>query len=141
MIQDILQIGLGLQSAARATPKKTKENSKKGLTLTQLHELYCNHTGGMPQENRSLEASRCTGVSARSCTTMMRSDCSNRPRLPPRAIKEILENPDFDREEALRQQIGLLQLRRSRLDNLICFARAFLTEGGDSIDFSAFDQL
>lgn len=61
-------------------------------------------------------------------------------QFPLRAIKEILENPDFDREEALRQQIGLLQLRRSRLDNLISFARALLKTGGDSMDFSAFDQ-
>lgn len=38
-------------------------------------------------------------------------------------IKEIITSPDFDKSEALEQQIELLILKREHLDNLILMAR------------------
>ena len=43
-------------------------------------------------------------------------------QFPLKDIKEILDNPDFVPEEALAQQIHLLELKRKRLDELISFA-------------------
>lgn len=37
--------------------------------------------------------------------------------------KEIITGPDFDKSEALEQQIELLILKREHLDNLILMAR------------------
>lgn len=60
-------------------------------------------------------------------------------RFPLKEIKTILDRPDFDREQALTQQIKLLELQRKRLDELISFARDLLTKGVNTMDFSAFD--
>lgn len=38
-------------------------------------------------------------------------------------IKEIITSPDFDKSEALEQQIELLIIKREHLDNLILMAR------------------
>lgn len=58
---------------------------------------------------------------------------------PLREIKAILQNPDYDRDAALAQQIELLTLRRTHLDNVISFARGLRQTGGENMDFSAFD--
>ena len=58
---------------------------------------------------------------------------------PLREIRSILQSPDFDRAEALDQQIKLLTLKREHLDNLILFARGLKQIGGKQMDFSAFD--
>ncbi len=55
-------------------------------------------------------------------------------------IKEIMNRPDFDRTLALEQQIGLLTLKRERLDNLIRFAQDIKRIGVKNMDFSAFDK-
>ena len=54
-------------------------------------------------------------------------------------IKSILESPNFDRDEALQQQIDMLTLKREHLDNLITFARGLKQVGGMTMDYSAFD--
>ena len=59
---------------------------------------------------------------------------------PLKEIKSILENPAFDRNKALEQQIELLTLKRERLDNLIRMARTVKQTGGKTMDFEAFDQ-
>jgi DNA-binding transcriptional MerR regulator len=59
---------------------------------------------------------------------------------PLKEIKRILENPAFDRNKALEQQIELLTLKRERLDNLIRMARTVKQTGGKTMDFEAFDQ-
>ena len=61
-------------------------------------------------------------------------------RFPLKDIKAILESPAFDRRQALEQQIGLLELQRRRLDELISFAREMLKTGVNNMDFSAFDK-
>ena len=60
-------------------------------------------------------------------------------RFPLAEIKAMLDSPGFDAREALRDQIGLLTLKREQLDNLIGLARNLLEFGGDFMDFSAFD--
>ena len=55
-------------------------------------------------------------------------------------IKEILDAPGFDPMEALQQQIGLLELQRQHLTELIDHARQIQKTGVMTMDFSAFDK-
>lgn len=60
---------------------------------------------------------------------------------PLKEIRAILDSPDFDRNEALDQQIRLLELRKERLSGLIELARS-MKEGktkGSNVKFDAFD--
>jgi len=59
---------------------------------------------------------------------------------PLKEIKTILENPAFDRQQALSRQIELLTLKRDRLNRLIRLARKTKEKGSTSMDFSAFDS-
>ena len=61
-------------------------------------------------------------------------------QFPLKEIKSILDSPDFNREQALKQQIGLLELQRRQLDTLISFAREIIETGVNNMDFSAFDK-
>ncbi|MDO4568160.1 MAG: MerR family transcriptional regulator [Clostridia bacterium] len=61
-------------------------------------------------------------------------------RFPLKDIKAIIDSPGFDRQKALRQQIELLELQRSRLNELIDLARGIIETGVNSMDFSAFDR-
>ncbi len=54
-------------------------------------------------------------------------------------IQEILDAPGFDRPQALREQIKLLELRRERLGRLIRLAQETLDKGENHMDFTAFD--
>lgn len=54
-------------------------------------------------------------------------------------IKEILDSSDFDRNQALEQQIELLTLRKEHIENLIMFARGIKALGVRYMDFTAFD--
>ena len=59
---------------------------------------------------------------------------------PLKDIRRIIQSPSFDRQKALDQQIGLLELKKERLDNLIALARGIKTTGvKPKMDFSAFD--
>ena len=58
---------------------------------------------------------------------------------PLKDIVRIVSSPDFDRKQALEQQIELLELKRKRLDDLITFARGIKMIGVRAVDFSAFD--
>ena len=59
---------------------------------------------------------------------------------PLKEIRRILDSPDFDRNKALDQQIGLLTLKREHIDNLIRMARTVKLTGGIPMDFEAFDR-
>lgn len=61
-------------------------------------------------------------------------------QFPLKEIKSILDSPDFNREQALKQQIGLLELQRRQSDTLISFAREIIETGVNNMDFSAFDK-
>ena len=59
---------------------------------------------------------------------------------PLKDIRRIMESPSFDRGKTLDQQIGLLQLKKERLEGLISLAREIKKTGvKPPMDFSAFD--
>ncbi len=59
---------------------------------------------------------------------------------PLKDIKRILDSADFDRNQALQQQIQLLELKKEHIENLITLARGLKLIGGRYMDFSAFDH-
>lgn len=60
-------------------------------------------------------------------------------QFPLKQIRTILDSPDFDRREALAQQIRLLELQLKHTQKLISFARRLQEEGVESMDMKAFD--
>ena len=58
---------------------------------------------------------------------------------PLKEICRILDTPGFDPQEALTQQIRLLELKQQHLQELIRHARQIQKKGVDYMDFSAFD--
>ena len=58
---------------------------------------------------------------------------------PLKEIKRILDCKNFDRREALNQQIELLTLKKEHLEKLIDFAREIKDTGVKNMDFQAFD--
>lgn len=58
---------------------------------------------------------------------------------PLKEIREIIHSSDFDRKQALEQQIQLLTLKKEHLENLITYAREIYLTGVKNMDFSAFD--
>ena len=61
-------------------------------------------------------------------------------QFPLKQIKEILDSPNFDPQEALAQQIELLELQKEHLEGLIAHARQIQKTGVINMDFSAYDQ-
>lgn len=59
---------------------------------------------------------------------------------PLKEIKAVLDNPDFDPEEALGEQIKLLEMQRAHIDGLISYARKIQKKGEITMDFNAFDK-
>ncbi len=63
-------------------------------------------------------------------------------QFPLKDIKEILDDPTFDRSKALEQQIKILQLRKEHLENLIDLATGIKMIGVSKmskLSFEAFD--
>lgn len=60
-------------------------------------------------------------------------------RFPLKEIREILDSPGYDREQALRQQIRLLEMQLEQTGKLLELARAMQLNGGSFMDFTAFD--
>lgn len=58
---------------------------------------------------------------------------------PLKQIRTILGSPNFDRGQALEQQITLLTLKKERMEHLIDFARQIQKNGGNTMSFQAFD--
>ena len=58
---------------------------------------------------------------------------------PLKDIKRILDNPSFDRDRVLKQQIDLLEMKKQHLEELISLARRIRASGGYTMDFKAFD--
>ena len=59
---------------------------------------------------------------------------------PLKEIKGIIDDPDFDEEKALSQQIELLRLRREHIDSLISLAEKLINKEKKILDFSAFNK-
>lgn len=60
-------------------------------------------------------------------------------QFPLKEIKVILDSPDFNQEEAIAQQIKLLELQYKHIGELISFAREIQTKGVKTMDFEVFD--
>lgn len=58
---------------------------------------------------------------------------------PLKEIKEIIDAPNFDKNQALEQQIELLTMKKEHLENLINFARGIKWLGVKRMDFTVFD--
>ena len=54
-------------------------------------------------------------------------------------IAELLNAPDFDRNQALAEQIALLEQKREQLQNRITFARGLILTGVRHLDYEGFD--
>jgi len=61
-------------------------------------------------------------------------------QFPLKVIKEMLDRSDFDTNEALLQQIQLLELERDRLLKIIGHAQELYDKGVEFMTFSAFDK-
>ena len=59
---------------------------------------------------------------------------------PLKDIKDIINRSDFDKNKALEQQIGLLELRKEQIENLITMCHDLKKRGVKHMDFSAFDS-
>ena len=61
-------------------------------------------------------------------------------RFPLKEIQQILDSPDFNKGEALSQQIQMLTLQKERLEKLIALALQIQKEGVDHmLNFESFD--
>lgn len=60
-------------------------------------------------------------------------------QFPLKEIKVILDSPDFNQEEAIAQQIKLLELQYKHIGELISFAREIQTKGVRIMNFDVFD--
>lgn len=58
---------------------------------------------------------------------------------PLKDIKEILDDPFFDHQKALSQQIRLLELKKAHLQDLIDLARGIQIKGEGTMCFDVFD--
>jgi DNA-binding transcriptional MerR regulator len=58
---------------------------------------------------------------------------------PLKDIKEIVTRSDFDKRKALDQQIGLLELKKEHIENLIDMCKGLKQRGVRKLDFKAFD--
>lgn len=62
-------------------------------------------------------------------------------RFPLKEIQQILDSPDFNKGEALSQQIQMLTLQKERLEKLIALALQIQNEGVDHmLNFESFDK-
>lgn len=61
-------------------------------------------------------------------------------QFPLKEIKAILDCPDFNPEEAIAQQIRLLELEYQHIGELISFAREIQKKGVNTMDFQVFDR-
>ena len=59
---------------------------------------------------------------------------------PLKDIKSIIDSPNFDRKKALSEQIGILTLKKERLENLISFAEKIKSTGGCKMNFKVFNK-
>ena len=61
-------------------------------------------------------------------------------RFPLKVIIAMLDNPAFDPQEALEQQIKLLELQAQHIQQLIFLAREVQRKGVEHMDFHAFNK-
>ncbi len=55
-------------------------------------------------------------------------------------IKRIVENPDFDRDTALKDRLAILTLQKEQLEKTISLVKKMIEKGEYTVNFSAFDK-
>lgn len=60
--------------------------------------------------------------------------------MPLKEIAEIMDAPDFNREQVLSAQIKLLELKQQQIEDLLILAKKTRKIGVGNMDFSAFDK-
>lgn len=55
-------------------------------------------------------------------------------------IKKILFDPAYDQKEALARQIQLLELEKARIERVLNHARSLQKDGGNRMNFTAYDK-
>ncbi|MDI5916622.1 MerR family transcriptional regulator [Streptococcus equi] len=58
---------------------------------------------------------------------------------PLKTIKQLLDSPSYDQQEALAAQIKMLELRKAHLEKVIAYART-LQKGGETMTFDIYSQ-
>ncbi len=61
-------------------------------------------------------------------------------QFPLKEIRQILDSPTFQPQEAIAQQIKLLELQRKHIDDLLSLARDIQKKGADIMDFQTFQK-
>ena len=59
---------------------------------------------------------------------------------PLKEIRTIIQSPHFDRKQALMDQLGLLKLKRERMDDLISLTERLIKKGDKTMSFKPFDK-
>lgn len=136
------------------------------MTLTQRYSLEWHYTEGMMKMRTVKEVSKLTGVSVRTLhyydaigllkpakvteagyrmyddTALSRLQnilLFRELQFPLKEIKVILDSPNFNQEEAIAQQIKMLELQYNHIGELISFAREIQTKGVRTMNFEVFD--
>lgn len=61
-------------------------------------------------------------------------------QFPLKEIRILLDSPDFDTKNALKEQIMLLEMQKKRLEKIILSARELLLKGDENMNLSVFDK-
>lgn len=136
------------------------------LTLTLRYSLEWYYTEGVINMRTVKEVSKLTGVSVRTlhyydaigllkptkvteAGYRMYDDAAlsrlqnillfRELQFPLKEIKVILDSPNFNQEEAIAQQIRLLELQYKHIGELISFAREIQSKGVRTMNFEVFD--
>ena len=107
-----------------------------GVSVRTLH--YYDEIGLLPPTELTAAGYRLYGEE--DCSRLQQILLFRELEFPLKEIRSILASPTYDREQALRQQIELLELKKERIENLIAFAKEIRKKGGHNMDFKAFDN-
>ena len=107
-----------------------------GVSVRTLH--YYDEIGLLPPTELTAAGYRLYGEE--DCSRLQQIMLFRELEFPLKEIRSILASPAYDREQALRQQIELLELKKERIENLIAFAKEIRKKGGHNMDFKAFDN-
>lgn len=116
--------------------RTVKEVSK--LTGVSVHTLHYYNAIGLLKPTKVTEA----GYRMYDDTALSRLQnilLFRELQFPLKEIKVILDSPNFNQEEAIAQQIKLLELQYKHIGELISFAREMQSKGVRTMSFEVFD--
>lgn len=106
-----------------------------GISVRTLH--YYDQIGLLPPDRVSDAGYRLYGQ--QSLERLQQILLFRQLEFPLKEIKDIVDSPDFNREEALDQQIQMLTLQQEHLSGLIDLALEIKKNGVNKMDFKPFD--